>query len=70
METIMTTTTLSPVRSARPRLTVRGVLDFLTTADARHRTRMNLRELDDHLLRDMGITRADVDAELGRNIPW
>jgi uncharacterized protein YjiS (DUF1127 family) len=67
--TMTTTTALRPVRTARPRLTVRGVLDFLAAADARHRTRMNLKQIDDHLLRDIGITRADVEAEVGRHFP-
>ena len=56
-----------PVRLARPRLSVRGVLGFL--ADARRalsRARRSSAQLDDHLLRDIGITRADVDAELRR----
>jgi uncharacterized protein YjiS (DUF1127 family) len=71
MEMTMTTTTAQrPVRTARPRLTARGVLDFLAAADARHRARKSLKELDDHLLRDIGITRADVDAEVGRTVPW
>ena len=59
------TSALRPVRVARPRLSVRGVLDFLAAADARHRSRLHLRELDDRMLRDIGLTRADV-AELRR----
>jgi len=57
---------LSSARSARPRLSIRGVLDFLADADARHRSRMQLVHLDDHLLRDMGITRHDIDAATRR----
>ena len=57
------TTTQRYSRTYRSRLSVRGILGFLAEADARHRTRAQLRLLDDHLLRDMGITRADRDAE-------
>jgi uncharacterized protein YjiS (DUF1127 family) len=64
--TMLETTALRHVRIPRPRLTVRGVLGFLAAADARHRTRKNLRDLDDHLLRDIGLTRGDVAAELRR----
>ena len=60
------TIALRSARTARPRLSARGVLDFLAGADARHRARMKLRQLDDHLLRDMGITRADIDAATRR----
>ena len=59
---------LRHVRVARPRLSVRGVLDFLAAADSRYRSRQNLRSLADHLLRAMGVTRADLDAELGRRV--
>ncbi|MBP7003416.1 hypothetical protein [Amaricoccus sp.] len=34
--------------------------------DARWREREAVRLLDDHLLRDMGVTRADLDAALSR----
>ena len=49
---------------ARPRLTVRGLLDRLADLDARHRTRIDLIALDDRMLRDVGLTRADVADEL------
>ncbi len=60
-----TTSALRQVRTARPRLTVRGILDALLAADIRYRTRHQLASLDDHLLRDMGLTRASA-AELMR----
>jgi uncharacterized protein YjiS (DUF1127 family) len=60
------TTVLSPVRIARPRLTVRGLLAKLVRFDALYRSRMDLAALDDHLLRDVGLTRADVADELRR----
>jgi uncharacterized protein YjiS (DUF1127 family) len=53
-----------------PRLTVRGVLDVIADADARYRDRVNLGSLDERLLRDIGITRADVDAELRGGSIW
>ena len=59
---------LAPV--ARPRLTVRGVLARLVRYDALHRNRMDLKALDDAMLRDIGLTRADVDAELRRPLRW
>jgi uncharacterized protein YjiS (DUF1127 family) len=69
MENVMSVTSaLRHARVARPRLSVRGVLDFLAAADARYRSRQHLRSVDDHLLRDMGVTRADVDAEIGPRI--
>ena len=52
----------------RPRLTVRGIFDRLAELNARHRTRRNLRALDAHLLRDIGLTRADVETELRRTL--
>ena len=53
----MTTTTMQRYsRTYRSRLSVRGILGFLAEADSRHRARVQLRLLDDHLLRDMGIT--------------
>ena len=60
------TSILSPVRTDRPRLTVRGILESIVRFDARYRNRMDLQALDDHLLRDVGLTRADVAAELRR----
>ena len=58
------TSALRHVRTYRPLLTVRGILDTLAAADRDYRTRQRLRQLDDHLLRDMGLTRADIAAEL------
>ena len=37
-----TTSALRHVRTARPRLTVRGILDVLVAADSRYRTRHQL----------------------------
>ena len=67
----MTTTTAHrSARTFRPRLSVRGLLGFLAEANARHRTRAQLRMLDDHLLRDIGINSADRDAEIRRSFDW
>ena len=67
----MATTTLQrTARTLRPRLSARGILGFLAEADARHRTRAQLGLLDEHLLRDMGISRADRDAEVRRTFLW
>jgi uncharacterized protein YjiS (DUF1127 family) len=63
-----TTSVLRHARFARPLPNLRGVLDMLAAADARRRERHDLAALDDHLLRDIGITRSDVAAELRR--PW
>lgn len=57
---------MRPVRTARPRLTVRGLVKAVVGLDARYRSRAQLVELDDRMLRDMGLTRADVAAELRR----
>ena len=61
-----TTSVLRPVRSFRPRLTVRGLLRALVAADARHRAAVHFARLDDHLLRDIGVNRGDALAELRR----
>lgn len=60
--------TMRNVRLARPRLSVRGLLKLLVEIDARYRSRVHLRQLDDHMLRDVGLTRADVAAELRRRL--
>ena len=53
-----------PARHARPRLTVRSVLraalDRLAAIDMSYRQRVDLMALDEHLLKDIGITRAEV----------
>jgi uncharacterized protein YjiS (DUF1127 family) len=57
------------LRSARvttPRLSVRGILDRLIALDALYRQRKTLESLDDRMLRDIGVTRADVEIEMKR----
>ena len=59
-----TTAALRSVRTARPRFSARGVLDLLAAADARYRSRHYLAAMDDRMLSDIGVTRADVRTEL------
>ena len=49
-----------------PRLTLRGVVDRLAGLDARYRMNHHLRHLDDRMLRDVGVTRAEIAAEIRR----
>jgi uncharacterized protein YjiS (DUF1127 family) len=42
------------------------MIAFLTDLDARWRSRARLAELDDRMLRDIGVSRAEVAAELRR----
>jgi uncharacterized protein YjiS (DUF1127 family) len=53
---------------ARPRISFRSLIDALVEADARHRRNAHLRQLDDRILRDIGIGRADLEAEARRPI--
>ena len=55
---------------ALPRFSARGLLDLVASVDARYRSRMALKAMDDRMVRDMGITRADVDSELRRGSIW
>jgi uncharacterized protein YjiS (DUF1127 family) len=56
------------VSLSRPRLSARGIVRYLLDMDAHYRTRVQLRELDDKMLRDIGLTRADVAEELRRTL--
>jgi uncharacterized protein YjiS (DUF1127 family) len=51
--------------TARPWLAERvgGIFDLLLTWHERARQRRHLRSLDDHMLRDIGLSRADVEGE-------
>ena len=55
-----------PVQHFRPRFGFRAGLDWLAARDARHRARLDLGRLDPHLLRDIGLSEADVAEELRR----
>jgi uncharacterized protein YjiS (DUF1127 family) len=43
-------------------------LDRMLTAHERWRQRQALLALDDHLLKDIGITRVDVEREIGKSL--
>jgi uncharacterized protein YjiS (DUF1127 family) len=43
-----------------------GLIDRLHAWDAAYRAREQMLRLDDHTLRDIGVTRADIDAALRR----
>jgi uncharacterized protein YjiS (DUF1127 family) len=64
------TSVLRRATPARPRLTVRGFLARLVHYDAIRRNRIAMQALDDRLLRDIGLTRADIAAEVRRPVPW
>jgi uncharacterized protein YjiS (DUF1127 family) len=65
METTMSTTTaLRSAHTPRPRLPARGLLGFLAAVNDRARVRHQLTTMDDHILRDIGVTRADVLGEV------
>lgn len=46
-----------------------GLLAWVVKLDARHRDRIALSRLDDRLLRDVGLTRVEIEAELGHPQP-
>ena len=64
----MTTTTAQRSVHARPRLSARGVLDFFAAIDRRARDRHQLAALDERMLSDIGLTRADVEIEMRQSI--
>ena len=55
-------------RLRRP-VTVARLLSLWRRGVMRYRQRRTLAELDDHLLRDIGVTRRDADVEC-RKPPW
>lgn len=46
-----------------------SVLERMLTAHERWRQRQALLALDDHLLKDIGVSRADVEREISK-MPW
>ncbi len=67
--TACTTNTIAASDAGRTNAPRKGFLQlFLTLTEAR-RQRRRLAGLDDHLLRDIGLTREDADREATRK-PW
>ena len=62
----MSSTVLSHVRLPRLRFSAAGLLQRLAAADAAYRARHRLAQLDDYILRDIGVSRADLARELRR----
>jgi uncharacterized protein YjiS (DUF1127 family) len=63
MEVVMTTQSLSRLL-AFPRFPVRRLHDWVLATDRLHRERHDLAALDDRALKDIGVTRADVNDAL------
>lgn len=53
----------APVRGARA-----GALKWVAAALTTHRSRVDLRNLDDHMLKDIGVTRQQAATEADRPI--
>ena len=53
--------TMGLIRSALLRL-----VDQLLTWQDRARERAHLRDLNDHMMKDLGLSRADIDREAGK----
>jgi uncharacterized protein YjiS (DUF1127 family) len=73
----MTDLTLQPCRGrqtrhARPaiRRIAEGAGRWLVKACTKRRTRMRLADLDDHLLADIAVTRAEAASEAARSWQW
>jgi uncharacterized protein YjiS (DUF1127 family) len=49
-----------------PKAALRRLIERLTALDSAHRRRSDLAILDDRMLRDIGISRGDVEVELRR----
>jgi len=54
------------LRLTWPRLGLRRIVAWLAALDTRHRERAYLAAMDAHMLRDIGLTRADVSDALRR----
>jgi uncharacterized protein YjiS (DUF1127 family) len=67
MATRGTIATIRPLTGFGPVLTLRGVLAGLEARIAVRRSRHALLQLDERLLRDIGVTRGDAVAEAARS---
>ena len=54
-------------RLDRPRLSLRRAVSRLVALNTLWRERVDMSALDDRMLRDIGVTRAEVDAALRRS---
>lgn len=71
MKPAVATTRSHPVRAwTWPRLSGAGLVARVVRLDAAYRQRRALQELDDRMLRDIGITRADVETEAAAPLRW
>lgn len=62
---------LVPVQPpSRPAGLIARLFARLAALDRHHREMRYLREMDDRLLRDIGVTRADIEAEMRRRPDW
>lgn len=62
--------TASALSWPQMRLSAKGLLGYLARLDATYRQRRALASLDDRLLEDIGLTRADVVRETRRSMLW
>jgi uncharacterized protein YjiS (DUF1127 family) len=53
-----------------PHVSLRAIVAFLLRLDAVARQRRDLSQLDDRMLQDIGVTRADVEREMARPLSW
>lgn len=62
MATRIVGSTSNAVGPARPGLTglLRAAMAFLLKANRRHREYLHVQELDDRMLKDVGLTRYDI----------
>jgi uncharacterized protein YjiS (DUF1127 family) len=62
----LTSASAPRIQFSRPRGLFTYLADRLLEWQERARSRVLLGRLDDRMLRDMGLTRADVDVEAGK----
>ena len=47
-----------------------SAVEYLALRQARARDRYNVQRLDDHMLKDVGMTRADIEQEFSKPVLW